>query len=120
MVLSQLPREFVQEQWVSSEIDGKPDFTITFPDIGERLVMDAKLTTLETLEPDEKEIRSINRDVVRRADEIVKYITPGVTFPFVLMWTPDSTFSLLEDDTWERSFKTGDQGSPFAGLRPTQ
>lgn len=101
MALSQIPREYVDEQWHSSHIDGRPDFAVRFPDIPERLIIDAKLTVPENFDHDEKTIKELNRKVKKRAEEIKKYIVPGVTFPFVLMWIPDYTYSNLSNETLE-------------------
>ncbi len=101
MALSQIPKEYVDEQWNSPHIDGRPDFAVRFPDIPERLIIDAKLTVPEAFDHDEKTIKELNRAVKRRAEEIRKYIVPGVTFPFVLMWIPDYTYSNLSNETLE-------------------
>jgi hypothetical protein len=38
--------------------------------------------------------------MVKRGLEIKKYITPGLTFPFVLMWIPDPAWEFMSRDEY--------------------
>ncbi len=82
MTLSQLPKEIVFEQFDHPKIQGRPDFAIK---LGERyLIIDSKFSTVEE-----------HKYLVKRGLAIAKYNTPQVTFPFILMWTPDPAYEKL-------------------------
>ena len=88
LALRQLPANIVHEQFYHPEIQGTPDFAIS---IGERyLIIDSKFSTEET-----------HMYLHRRGVSLKKYITPGVTFPFVLMWIPDPAYEMLTDKDME-------------------
>lgn len=85
MIMRKMPHGTVHEQFTHPKIRGKPDFAIEIGD--QYLILDSKFTTLDD-----------NAYLVKRGIEIKKYITPGVTFPFVLMWIPDPAWEELSHD----------------------
>lgn len=101
MILSNLPQNMVEEQWNNAKVSGRPDFVISLPNIEEKLVIDAKIATPTSEEIESNDYKSINRRVLSRSKEIMKYITPGITFQFVLMWIPNYTYSILTENTFE-------------------
>lgn len=101
--LAELPPEYVIEQYSGSDIPGRPDFVILLPNVPEKLIIDAKMSF-----PDEKMHEDKFRNILRkRSDEITKYIVPGVTFDFVLMWIPDSAYSMIDNKLARHFFQSG-------------
>lgn len=93
-LLQQLPKEYVQYQYKASDINGgTPDVVLTLPNVVEKLVIDAKFIV-----PKDNEA-TMDRIVLKRAKEIQQYITPNVTFDFILMWIPELVYLELEQET---------------------
>ena len=93
-LLQQLPKEYVQYQYKGSDINGgTPDFVLTLPDVVEKLVIDAKFIVPK----DNK--ATMDKIVMKRAEEIQQYITPNVTFDFILMWIPELVYLELQQET---------------------
>lgn len=103
LLLAELPMGTVEEQVSVASIPGRPDFVISLPNVTEKLVVDAKMSFPDKDMHDNK-FRSI---LVKRAQEITKYIVPGTTFDFVLMWIPDGAYYKIDDPTAKKLFILG-------------
>lgn len=82
VALSQLPKGSVTEQFHHADIPGVPDFAIKMD--GKYLIIDSKFTTVENI-----------KYLVKRGMGLTKYVSPKITFPFVLMWIPEPAWEAL-------------------------
>jgi len=102
-LLAGLPLGSVEEQVMGSKIPGRPDFVVSLPNVAEKLVLDAKMTIpVEGIKDNKFRIMLLNR-----AKEIMKYIVPGYTFDFVLMWIPDSAYERINNDVAQKLYDYG-------------
>lgn len=82
VALGQLPKGSVMEQFHHVDIPGIPDFAIKMD--GKYLIIDSKFTTVENI-----------KYLVKRGMGLTKYVSPKVTYPFVLMWIPEPAWEAL-------------------------
>lgn len=94
LALSGLPRDKVFEQFDHPEIQGIPDFAVKIA--GKYLIIDAKFSMKEK-----------QQYFAGRAKSVSKYITPGLTFPFILVWTTDETYFQMTEDEYSKIYNTG-------------
>ncbi len=107
MTLQKLPKTIVHEQFTHHLMKGRPDFAIEMTE-DMYLIIDAKFTTLEQ-----------RQYMVKRGLEIKKYITPGLTFPFVLMWIPDPAWEFMTADEYLQLTSAAVFPVTTASLTPT-
>ena len=82
LALAQLPKGSVIEQFHHPDVPGRPDFAVKMD--GKYLIIDSKFTTAPEI-----------RHLVKRGMGLTKYVSPKVTYPFVLMWIPEPAWEAL-------------------------
>lgn len=82
IALAGLPKGSVIEQFHHADVPGRPDFAIKMD--GKYLIIDSKFTTVPEI-----------RHLVKRGMALTKYVSPKITYPFVLMWIPEPAWEEL-------------------------
>lgn len=92
--LEKLPKGMVTEKFQHPDLKGIPDFAVEIGDL--KLIIDSKFTVVDNMQY-----------LVKRGFGIAKYITPGLTYPFVLMWIPEPAMKELEIDATKELINEG-------------
>lgn len=82
--LDSLPKGLVTEKFTHPDLQGIPDFAVKVGEL--QLIIDSKFTSVEE-----------SKYMLKRALETKKYITPGLTYPFVLVWIPEPAWEVLTE-----------------------
>jgi len=106
LVLSNIPDEFVKTQYSPPDISGRIDFMVKLPNSEFWLPIDSKFILPEDLDSDfnsldEKTIKDLRREVIKRAKGITQYIGSEETADFVLMYVPDFVYGLIDNETYD-------------------
>ena len=96
--LERLPKELWEEQYYLPGSTDRVDYALRMNNSGTQLYLpiDAKFSLPDGVEDFEGEANRLAR---KRAEELVKYIAPGVTTDFAVMVLPNSVFYALTAET---------------------
>jgi DNA recombination protein RmuC len=96
--LERLPKELWEEQYYLPGSSDRVDYALRMNNSGSQLYLpiDAKFSLPDGVENFEGEANRLAR---KRAEELVKYIAPGVTTDFAVMVLPNSVFYALTAET---------------------
>jgi len=96
--LERLPKEMWEEQFYLPGSSDRVDYALRMNNGGVQLFLpiDAKFILPDGIESFEDEANKLAR---KRAEELVKYIAPGVTTDFAVMVVPTSVFYALTSET---------------------
>ena len=96
--LERLPKELWEEQYYLPGSSDRVDYALRMNNSGSQLYLpiDAKFSLPDGVEDFEGEANRLAR---KRAEELVKYIAPGVTTDFAVMVLPNSVFYALTAET---------------------
>ncbi|NHJ85395.1 MAG: DNA recombination protein RmuC [Asgard group archaeon] len=108
MLLSNLPKKFVKKQYSPNDISGsRIDFAVQLPNSNLLIPIDCKFITPKYIEEnpdfhlDKISVDRLNKEIIRRAKEIAKYVKSAETTDFVLIFIPDIIFSVIESSTFQ-------------------
>lgn len=106
LLLSNLPSDYVIEQYEPPDISARIDFVVKLPEsdlylpIDSKFILPSEFEDLESLDKDS--IKKINKTARDRAKEIEKYVESMKTTDFALMYVPDFVYGVLNNETYEK------------------
>ncbi len=125
ILLSNLPNDSVKTQYQPPDISGRIDFVVRLPNsdllipIDSKFILPSGFEENEGLQLDKLAIDGLNKKVIRRAKEIVKYTDSHETTDFVLMYIPDFVYGVLSGTTYQVLAKMGVVPTNTSGLLST-
>ena len=106
ILLSNLPKKMVKTQYQPKDNSScRIDFTVQLPysdlliPIDSKFILPKELDNGEFIQLDKIAIDRLNKKVIRRANEITKYVDSVETTDFVLMFIPDFIYGILNGQT---------------------